>query len=152
MAGGIGSRGGRLGRPPGRGRGGRRRGSRGGSRGGGAQSSAPPPTRGRRGRRGRRGEGSRAGGQRHWIKDPASSSPLPSPSPPSTPEPEPIDGFEFGVTLNYGKNPDSIRLPHKFKDIVDVRTNQVVLRVGGDAIGIWPMKLLFDCTGTLTKV
>jgi hypothetical protein len=39
------------------------------------------------------------------------------------PEPEPVDGFEFGITLNYGGDPDSIRLPRKFGDVVDVRTN-----------------------------
>jgi hypothetical protein len=32
--------------------------------------------------------------------------------------------------------------------MVDVRTNQVVLRVHGDATGIWPTELLFDRTGT----
>jgi hypothetical protein len=32
--------------------------------------------------------------------------------------------------------------------VVDVRTNQVVLRVRGGATGIWPMELLFDRTGT----
>jgi hypothetical protein len=46
---------------------------------------------------------------------------------PSTPKPEPVDGFEFGVTLNYGGGPDSIRLPRKFADMVDVRMNQVLL-------------------------
>jgi hypothetical protein len=30
------------------------------------------------------------------------------------PEPEPVDGFEFDITLNYGADPDSIRLPRKF--------------------------------------
>jgi hypothetical protein len=39
------------------------------------------------------------------------------------PEPEPVDGFEFGVTLYYSGDPDSIRLPCKFTDVVDVRTN-----------------------------
>jgi hypothetical protein len=71
-----------------------------------------------------RDEGNRAGGQRHWIEEPALPSPPPSPSPPSTPEPEPVDGFEFGVTLNYGGDPD------KFGNVVDVRTNQVVLTSG----------------------
>jgi hypothetical protein len=94
------------------------------------------PTRGRRGRRGRRGEGNRAGDRRHWIEEPASPSPLPSPSPPSTPEPDPIDGFEFGVTLNYGADLDSIRLPRKFGKVIDVKTNQVVLRVHGGATGL----------------
>jgi hypothetical protein len=61
MVRGIGSRGGRLGRPSGRGHGGNHR----GSRGGGAQSSSLPPTRGRQGSRGREGESSRAGGHRH---------------------------------------------------------------------------------------
>jgi hypothetical protein len=111
MVKGIGSRGGRLGHPPGRGRGGRRRGSHGGSRGGGAQSSSPPPTRGHQGNRGRHGESSRASGQRHWIEAPPSPSLSPSPSQPSTPEPEPVDGFEFGVILNYGADQDSARLP-----------------------------------------
>jgi hypothetical protein len=76
-------------------------------------------------------------------------SPPPSPSPPSTTEPEPVDGFEFGVTLNYGGDSDSIRLPHKFGNVVDVRTNQVVLRVRGGATGIWHTELLFDRTDTL---
>jgi hypothetical protein len=31
--------------------------------------------------------------------------------------------------------------------VVDVRTNQVVLRVRGGATGIWPTELLFDRTG-----
>jgi hypothetical protein len=31
---------------------------------------------------------------------------------------------------------------------MDVRMNQLVLRVHGGATGIWPMKLLFDRTGT----
>jgi hypothetical protein len=67
---------------------------------------------------------------------------------PSTPEPEPVDGFEFGITLNYGGDPDSIRLPRKFGNIVNVRTNQVLLRVRGGATGIWPTELLFDGTST----
>jgi hypothetical protein len=29
-----------------------------------------------------------------------------------------------------------------------MRMNQVVMRVHGGATGIWPMELLFDCTGT----
>jgi hypothetical protein len=41
----------------------------------------------------------------------------------STPEPEPADGFEFGVTLNYGADQDSVRLPRKFGKVVEVRTN-----------------------------
>jgi hypothetical protein len=61
------------------------------------------------------------------------------------PEPEPIDGFEFGVTLNYGADQDSVRLPRKFGD---VRINQVLLRVRGGATGLWPTELLFDRTGT----
>jgi hypothetical protein len=109
---------------------------------------SPPPTRGRRGRRGWHGEGSRAGGRRHWIEEPASPSPLPSPSSPSTLGPEPVDGFEFDITLNYDADPDSIRLPRKFGDIADVRTNQVVLRVRGGFTGLWTVELLFDCTGT----
>jgi hypothetical protein len=32
--------------------------------------------------------------------------------------------------------------------MVDVRTNQVVLRVRGGATGIWPTDLLYDRTGT----
>jgi hypothetical protein len=32
--------------------------------------------------------------------------------------------------------------------VVNVRTNQVVLRVRGGATGIWPMELLFDRIGT----
>jgi hypothetical protein len=63
-------------------------------------------------------------------------------------EPEPIDGFEFDVTLNYGGDPDSIRLPRKFGDMVDVRTNQVLLRVRGGAAGLWTTEVLFDRTGT----
>jgi hypothetical protein len=50
-------------------------------------------------------------------------SPSPPPSPPSTPEPKPADGFEFGVTLNYGADQDSVRLPRKFSEVVDVWTN-----------------------------
>jgi hypothetical protein len=50
-------------------------------------------------------------------------------------EPEPVDMFEFGATLNYGSDPDSIRLPRKFRDVVDVRMNQVLLRVRGGATG-----------------
>jgi hypothetical protein len=73
---------------------------------------------------------------------------LPSPSPPSTLEPEPVDGFEFGVTLNNDADPDSIGLPRKFDDIVDVKTNQVVLRMRGGATGLWTVELLFDRTGT----
>jgi hypothetical protein len=64
------------------------------------------------------------------------------------PEPEPVDGFVFGVTLNYGGNPDSIRLPRKFDNIVNVRTNQVLLRVRGGATGLWTTELLFGRTGT----
>jgi hypothetical protein len=41
---------------------------------------------------------------------------------PSTPEPEHVDRFEFGVTLNYGGDLDSIRLPRKFSNVVDMRT------------------------------
>jgi hypothetical protein len=67
---------------------------------------------------------------------------------PSTPEPEPVDGFKFGVTLNYGGDPDSVRLPRKFSDMVDVRINQVLLRVSGGAIGLWTAELLFNRTGT----
>jgi hypothetical protein len=63
-------------------------------------------------------------------------------------EPEPIDGFEFSVTLNYGTNPDSIRLPRKFGKVIDIRTNQVILRVHGGATGLWTMELLFDRTST----
>jgi hypothetical protein len=65
-----------------------------------------------------------------------------------TPEPEPVDGFEFGVTLNYGADPDSIRLPRKFGKVVDVRTNPVMLRVCGGTTGLWTVELLFDRTGT----
>jgi hypothetical protein len=64
------------------------------------------------------------------------------------PEPERVDGFEFGVTFNYGGDPDSIRLPRKFGDVVDVRTNQFLLRVRGGATGLWTVELLFDRTGT----
>jgi hypothetical protein len=71
----------------------------------------------------------------------------PSPSPPSTPDPKPADGFEFGFTLSYSADQDYFRLPHKFGEVLDVRTNQVVLRVRGGATSIWPMALLFDRTG-----
>jgi hypothetical protein len=67
---------------------------------------------------------------------------------PPTPEPERVEGFGFGITLNYGVDPDSIRLPRKFGDIVDIRTNQVLLRVRGGATGLWTAKLLFDRTST----
>jgi hypothetical protein len=63
------------------------------------------------------------------------------------PEPKPADGFEFGFTLSYGADQDSVTLPRKFGEVVNVRTNQVVLRVRGGATGMWPMKLLFDHTG-----
>jgi hypothetical protein len=39
-------------------------------------------------------------------------------------------------------------LPRKFGEVVDVRTNQVVMRVCSGASGIWPMEPLFDRTGT----
>jgi hypothetical protein len=107
-----------------------------------------PPTHGRLGRRGRHGEGSRAGGRKKRIEEPSSPSPPPSPYPSSTSEPEPVDGFELGVTLNYGVDPDSIRLPCKFGKVVDIKTNQVVLRVRGGATGLWTVELLFDRTGT----
>jgi hypothetical protein len=32
--------------------------------------------------------------------------------------------------------------------VVDVRTNQVVMRVRDSATSIWPTELLFDCIGT----
>jgi hypothetical protein len=64
------------------------------------------------------------------------------------PEPKPVDGFEFSVTLNYGGDPNSVRLPRKFGDVVDVRKNQVLLRVSGSATGLLSMEILFDCTGT----
>jgi hypothetical protein len=67
---------------------------------------------------------------------------------PSTSEPEPVDGFKFGVTLNYGADPTSIRLPRKFGKVFDVRMNQVVLRVHGGTTGLWTVELLFDRTGT----
>jgi hypothetical protein len=67
---------------------------------------------------------------------------------PSTPDPEPIDGFEFGVTLNNGGDPDSIRLPRKFGDVIDVSTNQVLLRMPSGATGLWIAELHFDRTGT----
>jgi hypothetical protein len=72
----------------------------------------------------------------------------PSPSPPSTPKPEPIDAFKFGITLNYGADPDSIRLPRKFGKVIGVKTNQVVLRVRGGATVLWTVEFLFDHTGT----
>jgi hypothetical protein len=64
------------------------------------------------------------------------------------PEPEHADGFEFGFTLSHGIDQDSIRLPRKFGEVVDVRTDQVVMRVRGGATGIWPTELLFDRIGT----
>jgi hypothetical protein len=66
----------------------------------------------------------------------------------STPEPKPIDGFKFGVTLNYDSDPDSIRLPRKFGDVVDMRMNQVLLRVHSGATSYWTTEVLFDRTGT----
>jgi hypothetical protein len=51
-------------------------------------------------------------------------------------------------TLNYGGDPDSIRLSRKFRDVVDVRTNQVLLRVRGGATSYWAAEVLFDRTGT----
>jgi hypothetical protein len=39
------------------------------------------------------------------------------------PQPKPVDWFMFGVTLYYGVDPDSIRMPSKFTDVVDVKTN-----------------------------
>jgi hypothetical protein len=64
------------------------------------------------------------------------------------PEPEPAGGFKFGITLNFGADQDSVRLPRKFGEVVDVRTTQVSLRVHGGATGIWPTELLFGRTGT----
>jgi hypothetical protein len=63
-----------------------------------------------------------------------------------TSDPEPAGGFKFGFTLSADQ--DSVRLPHKFGEVVDVRTNQVVLRVRGGATGIWPTELLYNRTGT----
>jgi hypothetical protein len=40
-----------------------------------------------------------------------------------TPKREPVDGFEFGITHNYDADQDSIRLPRKFGEVVDVRMN-----------------------------
>jgi hypothetical protein len=68
------------------------------------------------------------------IEESASPSPPPSPFPLSTPEP--ADGFEFGFTFSYGADQDSVRLPRKFGEVVDVRTNQVVMQVRGGATGI----------------
>jgi hypothetical protein len=56
-------------------------------------------------------------------------------SPPPTLEPEPTDEFEFGVTLYYGGDKDSIRLPRKFAEVVDEKTNQLLMRVRGGATG-----------------
>jgi hypothetical protein len=67
---------------------------------------------------------------------------------PSTPQPESVDGFEFGVTLNYSTDPNSVRLLRKFGDVVDVRMNEVLLRVSGGATGLWTVELLFDRTST----
>jgi hypothetical protein len=64
-------------------------------------------------------------------------------------EPHPLNRFEFNITLNYGGDPESIRLPHKFADVVDVRKNQVLLRMRGGATGLWTTQVLFDHTGTL---
>jgi hypothetical protein len=64
------------------------------------------------------------------------------------PKPEPTDGFEFSVTLNYSADPESIRLPRKFGKVVDVKTNQVMLRMRGGATGLCTVELLFDRIGT----
>jgi hypothetical protein len=56
------------------------------------------------------------------------------------PEPRPIDGFKFGMTIYYGGDKDSIRLPHKFTDVVDKKMNQVLL---GPA-GAWQCHWLLD--------
>jgi hypothetical protein len=62
------------------------------------------------------------------------------------PEPEPVDGFEFGVTRNYGANSDSIRLPRNFGKVIDVKTNQFVLWVRSGGTSLWSVELLFDHT------
>jgi hypothetical protein len=41
----------------------------------------------------------------------------------STLELEPVDGFEFDVTHNYGADQDSVRLPCKFGEVVDMTMN-----------------------------
>jgi hypothetical protein len=64
------------------------------------------------------------------------------------PETEPIDGFEFCVTLNYDGDPDSIRPPRMFRDVVDMTMNQVLLRVHDGATGYWTVEVLFDRTST----
>jgi hypothetical protein len=69
------------------------------------------------------------------------------PLPPSMLEPKLVDGFEFGITLNYDGDPDSIRLPRKFGDVVNMSKNQVLLRVCGGATGLWTAEVLFDHTG-----
>jgi hypothetical protein len=38
--------------------------------------------------------------------------------------PEPADGFKFGFSLSYGADQDSVRLPRKFGEVVDVRTTR----------------------------
>jgi hypothetical protein len=52
------------------------------------------------------------------------------------------------MTLNFDADQDSVALPCKFDDVVDMRTHQVVLRVRGGATGIWPTDLLFDRAST----
>jgi hypothetical protein len=64
------------------------------------------------------------------------------------PEPEPADGFEFGVTLYYSRDKDSIRLPRKFAEVVDEKTNQVLLQVRGGTTGYWTAEVLFNRSGT----
>jgi hypothetical protein len=39
------------------------------------------------------------------------------------------------VTLYYGRDKDSIRLPRKFTEVVDEKTNQLLMRVCGGATG-----------------
>jgi hypothetical protein len=39
-------------------------------------------------------------------------------------------------------------MPRKFGDMVNVRTNQVLLWVRSVATGLWTAELLFYCTGT----
>jgi hypothetical protein len=66
----------------------------------------------------------------------------------STPEPELIARFEFGVTLYYDIDQDTIRLPRQFGEVVDEKMNQVLLRVRGGATGYWTAEVLYDHSGT----
>jgi hypothetical protein len=61
---------------------------------------------------------------------------------------EPANMFEFGLTLYYGCDKDTISLPRKFLEVVDEQTNQVLQWMHGGATGYWTAEFLFDRTGT----